>query len=304
MEPFRVHILGCGSATPTLRHYPSAQLIETRGHVFMVDCGEGAQIQLRRTHIHFSKLEAVFITHLHGDHCFGLPGLITSFGLLDRAAALHIFAPAMYEEMFHAQIRMFAPHLSYELVFHGVDTTAVQTVYETKSLEVSTIPLQHRIPCCGYLFREKPGLPHIRRDMIDFYKIPTCYINNIKNGMSWTTDDGETIPHERLVTPADPPRAYAYCSDTKYIPKLHTMLQGVTTLYHESTYCDDKAANAETHLHSTARQAAMVARDAHVRQLLIGHYSAGYTDNGIFLKEAKEVFDNTYLTDELAVFDV
>lgn len=270
----------------------------------MVDCGEGAQIQLRRSHIHFSKVEAVFITHMHGDHCFGLLGLITSFGLLDRSAPLHVFAPTDFQEIFNSMIATFAPHLGYNVVFHGVDATKAQIVYETKAIEISTIPLQHKIPCCGYLFREKPGLPHIRRDMIDFYKIPVCHINNIKNGMSWTTADGEVVPHERLVTPADPPRAYAYCSDTRYMPELHTMLCGVTTLYHESTYCDDKAANAESYLHSTARQAATVARDAKVQQLLLGHYSAGYTDSNRFLKEAKEVFDNTFLTDELAVFDV
>ncbi|MGX8695603.1 MAG: MBL fold metallo-hydrolase, partial [Prevotella sp.] len=169
MVPFRVHILGCGSALPTTRHYPSMQIVECRGKLFMIDCGEGAQLQLRRMSISFNKLGHIFITHIHGDHCFGLIGMISSFGLLGRTATLHIYGPAELEPMLTAQIKMFCHDLGYEVVFHPVDTTVHQVIYDDKSLQVESIPLEHRLPCCGFLIREKASLPHIRRDMLDLY---------------------------------------------------------------------------------------------------------------------------------------
>ena len=194
--------------------------------------------------------------------------------------------------------------IGYKVEFHAVDTTRHDVVYEDRSLLVESIPLNHRMPCCGYLFREKPGLPHIRRDMIDFYQIPLSQINNIKAGANWTTPDGELIRNERLTTPADAPRAYAYCSDTCYMPTLHEQLKGVNTLYHEATYANDKLKNAQKYFHSTAEQAAMVARDAHVDQLILGHYSARYEDESVLLREAQKVFPNVVLADENAIFDV
>lgn len=304
MEPFKVHILGCGSALPTLRHYASSQVVEVRDKVLMLDCAEGTQMQLRRCHVRFTKLSHVFITHLHGDHCFGLIGMISTFGLLGRTATLHIHAPKELEQMLQSQIDFFTHDLGYDIEFHPVDTTQKAVVYEDRSITVESIPLQHRMPTCGYLIREKQGLPHIRREMIDFYKIPTSQINNIKNGADWTTDDGEIIPNSRLVKSADTARSYAYCSDTKYIPTLHEMIKGVSTLYHESTYGEDHILQAEKYNHSTARQAAMVARDARVGKLLLGHYSSRYEDENVLLNEAKEVFENTFLTSEMAVFDV
>lgn len=304
MEPFRIHILGCGSALPTLHHYSSAQVVELRGKQFMIDCGEGTQMQLRRSRIRFTKLSAVFITHLHGDHCFGLIGMISTFGLLGRTAKLDVYAPAALEKMLDEQMRLFCHGLEYEVVFHAVDTTQQQVVYEDRSLTIETIPLEHRVPCCGYLFREKPTSPHIKRDMIDFYQIPISQINNIKAGADWTTAEGEHVPNSRLVEPADIPRSYAYCSDTRYIPTLHERIKGVTMLYHESTYGDDKLDGAEKYYHSTARQAAMVARDAKVGKLLLGHYSSRYEDEDVLLKEAKEVFSNSFLSDEQMIFDL
>lgn len=304
MEPFKVHILGCGSALPTLRHNASAQVVEVRGKLFLVDCGEGTQVQLRRSRLRFTKISAVFITHLHGDHCFGLIGLLSTFGLLGRTARLAIYAPAALESMLQQQMQLFCHDFDYEVDFHAVDTTQQQVVYEDRSLTVETIPLEHRMPCCGYLFREKPLLPHIRRDMIDYLQIPTSQINNIKAGADWTTADGEVISNDRLVEAADTPRSYAYCSDTRYMPKLATRLQGVSTLYHESTYGEDNLLMAQKYYHSTARQAALVARDAGVGQLLLGHYSSRYEDEQILLREAQEVFKNSHLTDENAVFDV
>ena len=305
MEPFRVHILGCGSALPTLRHMSSMQVVECRGKLFMVDCGEGAQVQLRRSGLSFEKLGHIFITHLHGDHCFGLIGIISTFGLLGRIATLHIHAPEELRPMLQAQLGMFFNYdIGYKVEFHGVDTKKQQVIYEDRSLTVETIPLNHRMPCAGYLFREKPSLPHIRREMIDLYNIPVSQINNIKSGQGYTLSDGTLIPHEKLVTPADAPRSYAYCSDTRYMPELHKMVKGVNTLYHESTYAQDKKDGAEKYYHSTAQQAAMVARDAQAGKLLLGHYSARYNDETVLLKEAQEIFPNTYLTDEMKVFDV
>lgn len=304
MEPFKIHILGCGSALPTLHHYASAQVVEMRGKQFMIDCGEGTQMQLRRSRIRFTKLSAVFITHLHGDHCFGLIGMISTFGLLGRTAKLDVYAPKELELMLQEQMRMFCHNFDYEVVFHAVDTRKQQVVYEDRSLTVESIPLEHRMPCCGYLFKEKATLPHIRRDMIDFYQIPVSQINNIKAGSDWITAEGETVPNSKLVEAADQPRSYAYCSDTRYIPTLHERIRGVTALYHESTYGEDNLQMAEKYYHSTARQAALVARDAGAGKLLLGHYSSRYEDENVLLNEAKQVFENSFLCDEQMVFEL
>ena len=270
----------------------------------MVDCGEGVQMQLRRLRIHFAKVNSVFISHLHGDHCFGLIGMISTFGLLGRTARLHIYAEERLDDMLSQQMNLFCRDLGYEVVFHPIDPSCQNTIYEDRSLTVETIPLNHRLPTCGFLFREKPSLPHIRRDMIDFYQIPTSQILNIKNGADWTTADGELIPNSRLVTPAAPPRSYAYCSDTRYMPSLHQSLKGVSTIYHESTYGEDNLQMAQKYYHSTARQAAMVARDAGAGQLILGHYSSRYNDERVLLDEAREVFANVRLSNELDVIDV
>ena len=304
MEPFKVHILGCGSALPTLQHNASSQIVELREKLFMIDCGEGTQIQLRRSRIHFSKIIAVFISHLHGDHCFGLPGMISTFGMTGRTAPLHIYAPAAFEPILEQTLSFFCQGLEFKVVFHAVDTTQNKVVYEDRSLTVETIPLQHRIDCCGYLFREKPILPHIRRDMIDFYKIPISQINNIKAGADWVTAEGEVIANSRLTTPAEPARSYAYCSDTRYIKTLHELVKGVSTLYHESTYSAEDAERARIYWHSTSQDAAKVARDASVGKLLLGHFSARYNNESQLLEEAKEIFPNSYLTCEGATFDI
>ncbi|MBQ9357279.1 MAG: ribonuclease Z [Prevotella sp.] len=305
MEPFRIHILGCGSALPTIRHFSAMQVVECRGKLFMIDCGEGAQIQLRRSSIAFERLSHIFISHLHGDHCFGLIGIISTFGLLGRRSTLHIHAPKELQPMLEAQLKMFFNYdLGYEVLFHPVDTTRQDIVFEDHSLTVESIPLEHRMPCSGYLIREKPTLPHIRRDMLDMYEIPVSQINNIKAGQGYTLPDGTFIPHEQLVTPPHPIRSYAYCSDTRYMPNLHERIKDVSTLYHESTYANDKVDSAEKYYHSTAQQAAQVALSANAGKLLLGHYSARYNDETILLNEAKKVFKNSFLTNEMDVFDV
>ena len=235
MEDFKVHVLGCGSARPSMRHYASSQVVEIRGKMMLVDCAEGTQMLLMRARINFNKIKAVFISHLHGDHCLGLIGLISSFGLLGRKAPLLVCAPAAFENLFWEMMATFCGGLDYEVNFLPLDTSKQGVVYDDRTLSVTTIPLEHRVPCCGFLFREKPMLPHIRRDMIDFHSIPVSQINNIKQGADWVTADGDVVPNRLLVTPAAPPRSYAYCSDTRYIPTLYQQLKGVSLLYHEST---------------------------------------------------------------------
>ncbi len=304
MEPFKVHILGCGSATPTTRHFPSSQVVEVRGRLFMVDCGEGTQLQLRRSRLGFGRLAAVFISHLHGDHCFGMPGMLSTFGLLGRVAPLHVYAQGDYGPELERQLRFFCRDLGYEVVFHAVDPTRWDVVYEDGNVTVTTIPLEHAVPCCGYLFREKPGPPHLRRDMLDFCGIPPCRRGAIKGGADWEMPDGTVVPNSRLTLPADPARSYAYCSDTRYVPGLCGPLRGVDLLYHESTYCDDRAVYAEMYGHSTARQAAMVARQAGAGRLVLGHYSSRYDDEDMFLREARDVFPDTLLAREMDVLNV
>ena len=304
MEPFKIHILGCGSALPTSRHNASSQVVELRDKMFMIDCGEGTQMQMRRSHIRFTKVGHIFISHLHGDHCFGLIGLISTFGLLGRTARLHIYATKELGPMLQAQLDLFCDRLGYEVEFHPIDTRQQQVIYEDRSLTVSTIPLEHRLPTCGFLFQEKPTAPHIRKEKIDFYRIPISQIGNIKAGADWTTEDGKVVPNQQLVYPAETPRSYAYCSDTRYMPDLGQRIRGVTALYHESTYADDNLLMAEKYFHSTARQAALVARDAQARQLILGHYSSRYEDENILLDEARQVFESTILADENMVVNL
>lgn len=304
MEPFRVHILGCGSALPTLKHNPSSQIVEIRGKCFMIDCGEGTQTQLRRSKIKFTRISAVFISHVHGDHCFGLIGMVSTFGMLGRTAPLHIYAPAGFSNIMKMQIDFFCKDLEYEVVFHDVDTNANNIIYEDRSLTVETVPLSHRVPCCGFIFREKQTLPHILRDMTDYYKVPVSQFNNIKNGVDWVDEEGNVIPYTRLTTPSELARSYAYCSDTKYLPMLHECLKDVCVLYHESTYSKEDEDMAKMYFHSTAAQAAQVASDANVGKLVLGHYSARYEDENRLLEEAKNIFPNTVLSDEGLIIDV
>ncbi|MCI6118767.1 MAG: ribonuclease Z [Prevotella sp.] len=304
MTPFRIHILGCGSALPTLRHNPSSQIVEMRDKQFMIDCGEGTQLQLRRSRIRFTKLGHVFISHLHGDHCFGLIGMISTFGMLGRTAPLHIFAHKDLQPILQSQIDYFCQGLEFEVIMHAIDPELNDVIYDDRSLTVTTIPLSHRIPCCGFLFKEKPLLPHIRRDLVDMYGIPLSQINNIKKGMDWTSPEGEVISSDKLTLPSDPPRSYAYCSDTTYDPGIAKMIEGTDTLYHECTYADEERGRARKHFHSTASEAASIARDAHARQLVLGHFSARYDNETAMLKQARAIFPNSVLAAEGKVIDI
>ncbi|MCM1109479.1 MAG: ribonuclease Z [Clostridium sp.] len=304
MENFDIHILGCGSALPTTRHNPSSQVISLRGKLYMIDCGEGTQLQMRRSQLNFNRLGHIFLSHLHGDHCFGLPGLISTMGLLGRTADLHIHAPAEYESMLQNQLDFFCSQLTFKVVFHPIDTTLHACIYEDRSVSVHSIPLKHRVPCCGFLFHEAATLPHIRRDMIDFYGIPNHQINNIKHGADWQDEEGNIIPNSRLTLPAAPPRSYAYCSDTLYLPSLTGLLKNVNLLYHEATFGSDQQKRARETRHSTAEQAAMIARDCGAKRLCIGHYSARYTDENILLEEARKVFAETVAAQENMILSI
>ena len=298
MEKFELHILGCGSALPTTRHFATSQVVNLRDKLFMIDCGEGAQMQLRKSRLKFSRLNHIFISHLHGDHCFGLMGLISTFGLLGRTAELHIYSPKGLEELLTPMLNFFCHTLAYKVIFHEFDTRQTSVVYEDRSMTVTTIPLQHRIPCCGFLFAEKARPNHIIRDMVDFYKVPVYELNRIKNGSDYVTPEGEVIANTRLTRPSDPPRKYAYCSDTIFRPEIVKQLSGVDLLFHEATFAESELARAKETYHTTAAQAARIALEAGVRQLVIGHFSARYEDESILLKEASAVFPNTILAKE------
>ena len=298
MEKFELHILGCGSALPTTRHFATSQVVNLRDKLFMIDCGEGAQMQLRKSRLKFSRLNHIFISHLHGDHCFGLMGLISTFGLLGRTAELHIHSPKGLEELLTPMLNFFCHTLAYKVIFHEFDTRQTSVVYEDRSMTVTTIPLQHRIPCCGFLFAEKARPNHIIRDMVDFYKVPVYELNRIKNGSDYVTPEGEVIANTRLTRPSDPPRKYAYCSDTIFRPEIVEQLSGVDLLFHEATFAESELARAKETYHTTAAQAARIALEAGVRQLVIGHFSARYEDESILLTEASAVFPNTILAKE------
>lgn len=298
MEKFELHILGCGSALPTTRHFATSQVVNLRDKLFMIDCGEGAQMQLRKSRLKFSRLNHIFISHLHGDHCFGLMGLISTFGLLGRTAELHIHSPKGLEELLTPMLNFFCHTLAYKVIFHEFDTRQTSVVYEDRSMTVTTIPLRHRIPCCGFLFAEKARPNHIIRDMVDFYKVPVYELNRIKNGSDYVTPEGEVIANTRLTRPSDPPRKYAYCSDTIFRPEIVEQLSGVDLLFHEATFAESELARAKETYHTTAAQAARIALEAGVHQLVIGHFSARYEDESILLKEASAVFPNTILAKE------
>lgn len=298
MEKFEIHILGCGSALPTTRHQATSQVLNIREKLFMIDCGEGTQVQLRRSRLRFSRLNHIFISHLHGDHCFGLIGLISTYAMLERTAQLHIYAHADLQRLLAPQLDYFCKGMTFEVVFHPFNPSERTVIYEDRSVSVETIPLRHRLPTCGFLFREKPTSRHIRRDMIDFYQIPVYMINRIKNGEDYMLDDGTCIPCDRLTLPADPPRSYAYCSDTAYLPRIVEQIQGVDLLFHEATFASSEAVRARQTFHSTAEQAAKIALDAQVKKLVIGHFSARYETEAVLLEEASAVFPNTVLAAE------
>lgn len=298
MTPFEVTLLGCGSATPTVRHAATAQAVNIRDKLYLVDCGEGAQLQMRKMHIRFNRLTHIFISHLHGDHCFGLPGLISTLGMLRRKGELVIHGPYELEEFLRPILTIFCKDMGYAVRLNLINPNEHTLVMENRSISVWSIPLKHRIPTCGYLFAEKPGEAHLIREMIDFYQVPVKALRDIKRGADFITPEGMTVPHARLTRPADQPRRYAFCSDTAFAPSIIPYIEGVDCLYHEATFMEADLPRAKETFHSTARQAAEIARRAGVKKLVIGHYSARYDDLRPLLAEAQAVFPDTVAGNE------
>lgn len=298
MADFELNILGCGSALPTTRHMATSQVINLRDKLYMIDCGEGTQLQMRRMRIKFSRLNHIFISHLHGDHCFGLPGLISTLGMLGRNGDLVIHGPKEIENYMQPILNVFCKELPYKIHFNLIDPHKHELVMEDRSLSVYSIPLKHRIPTCGYLFAEKPKEAHLIKDMADFYQIPVKELPAIKRGADYVTSEGTIVPNSRLTRPALPPKKYAYCSDTAYNESILPIIEGVDLLYHEATFADCDIARAKETFHSTARQAAEIAKKAQVKRLIIGHYSARYEELSMIKNEAESVFSNTILGNE------
>lgn len=301
---FKIHVLGCGSAKPTLRHQPSSTVINHRENLFMVDCGEGAQRAFQAHRLNFSRLGHIFLTHLHGDHVLGLPGLVSTLGLGGTGGSLTIHTFAEGAEILSNIFKFFARDIPFEIKFNIIDPKAEAVVFENSSLTVRTIPLRHRVPDVGYIFEEKPNMRHIRRDMIDFHKVPVAKIHDIKAGADFIKPDGTVIPNVMLTSDPTPSRSYAHISDTSYLPYIAEKIGAVDLLYHETTYLNQHEKEAKDRFHSTARQAAMVARDAGAKQLLVGHYSSRYKTDEDFRKEALDIFPNVILGKEGLVIDL
>lgn len=304
MAEFNINILGCGSALPTTRHLATSQVVDLRDKLYMIDCGEGTQVQMRRMRVRFGRLAHIFISHLHGDHCFGLPGLISTLGMLGRTGELVVHGPKEIESYLRPVMDLFCRGMEFEVRFNPVDTRSHSLVMEDRSLSVYSIPLKHRIPTCGYLFAEKPKEAHIIREMTDFYQVPVRCMKDIKQGLDYVTPEGEVVPNSRLTRPAAPPKRYAFCSDTAYNRSIIPIVEGVDLLYHEATFAECDLARAKETFHSTARQAAEIARDARVKRLVIGHYSARYEDLSELHREAEAVFPGTILGNEGMVITV
>ena len=304
MQKATLTILGCGSALPTKKNFPTAQLVELRDKQFLIDCGEGTQIRLRQMGLKTNRLGHIFISHLHGDHCFGLIGLISSFGMMNRTADLHIHAHPDLEKIMSSQLDYFCSDLTFKVVFHAINPRKHELIFEDRSVQVFSIPLNHRVPCCGFLFEEKPRDRHILREMIDFYCIPTWRIPKIKLGEDFVTDAGEIISNTLLTTSSEAPKRFAYCSDTAYSEKIIPIIEGVDCLFHEATFMEEEIKRAKSTGHSVARQAGEIAKLAKVKKLIIGHYSARYNSHTALLKEAKAVFENTVLGEDMEVYEL
>lgn len=298
MSNFEVKILGCGSATPTLNHHPTSQVLNIREKLFMIDCGEGTQLQMRKYKVNFTRLSHIFISHLHGDHCFGLIGLISTLDLLGRTGDIYIHSEPSLQALLEPQIKFFASHLAFQVHFVAYNPKKSDVIYDDRSLKVTTIPLIHRIPCAGFLFEEKQAAAHIIPEMIKFYKVPVRQIADIKAGADFISEEGEVVANARLTHPAQPAKKYAYCSDTAYNEKIVPIIEKADLLFHESTFREADLAKAERTFHSTASQAATIARMAQVKELMIGHYSARYNSLQPLLDEAREIFPNTMLANE------
>lgn len=289
-------ILGYNSAIPTVKSSPTAQFLEMDERCFLIDCGEGTQVQLRKAKAKFSKINHIFISHLHGDHCFGLPGLIASFRLLGRDQELHVYGPKGIKKMLETIFEITETHRGFQIVYHELEGDQSQKVYEDDKLEVWTIPLDHRIYCNGYLFREKPKDRRLNMAEISKYpEIEICDYHNLKRGKDFVLSDGYVLKNEVLTTDPEPPVSYAFCSDTRFKEDIIPIIENVDVLYHESTFLHDLKEMADYTGHTTAKEAAIIALRAGVKKLILGHFSNRYADLTVFTDEAREYFPNTFL---------
>lgn len=299
----KLTILGCYAATPRTITNPTSQVLEIRNRMFLIDCGEGTQVQLRKNKLKFSKINHIFISHLHGDHFYGLVGLISTFMLLNRQTDLHVYGPKGIKEIILLQLRYSNSYTGYNLYFHELDSKESEVVYEDEKVIVKTIPLKHRIYTNGFLFQEKIGDRKLNVDAVQEYKIDTCYYQKIKNGRDITLDDGTVIPNAEITFDPIQPKSYAFCSDTMYDESIISIIENCDVLYHETTFLESEADKAEKTMHSTAKQAATIAAKANVKQLILGHYSTRYDSIDLFRQEAEIVYSDVLLADDGKTFE-
>lgn len=299
----KLTILGCYAATPRTFTNPTSQILEIKNRLFLIDCGEGTQVQLRKNKIRFSKINHIFISHLHGDHFFGLIGLVSTFTLLNRNTDLHIYGPKGIKEIIKLQLRLANSWTNYGLHFHELESNESEIVFEDDKVIVKTIPLQHRIYTNGFLFEEKIDTRKLNTDAVQNYEIDKCYYQNIKNGKDITLDDGRVIDNAKLTFDPTPPKSYAFCSDTAYNEAIIPIIKGVDVLYHESTFLESEETLAGKTMHSTAKEAATIALKANVKQLVLGHYSTRYENISLFKEEAETIFPEVLLADDGRSFD-
>ena len=301
---FELTILGSNSALPTSNRYPTAQVLEVPGRCFLIDCGEGTQIQLRRNKISFSSIQHIFISHLHGDHYYGLIGLISTMNLMGIKGELHIYAHSELKNLIQPQLDQIRGELTVQPVFHPLNFKKPQTIFESRTVEVISFPVRHSLPTCGFLFREKQKPANIRKEMISMYDIPIAKIKEIKEGADFESANGTVVPNSELTIPPPHPTSYAFCTDTAFHPPIAEIIQGVDVLYHESTFLEELKELAAKTLHSTAKEAAEMAILAGAKKLIIGHFSARFKKTDRFLEEAKQVFDNTEVAIEGKTFQI
>lgn len=299
---FELTTLGTGAALPARGRYPSAQLLNANERLYLIDCGEGTQERLRQAEVNFSRIERIVISHLHGDHYLGLMGLVSTMHLLGRTSALHVHGPAELKEIVHVQLRASGTYLRYPLQFHAVAPVSGGAVFEDDRVVVTALALKHRIPTTGYRFTERQAPRNLRLDKLAV--VPHYLRNAVKAGEDLVLADGTRIPNAELTHPPAAPRSYAYCSDTAFAPELVPFLAGVDLLYHEATFTELLAARAKETFHSTARQAATIAKEAGVGRLLLGHFSSRYKNNDDLLAEARAVFPRTELSEEGRSFSI
>lgn len=297
-------ILGCYAATPRTFTNPTSQVLEIRNRLFLIDCGEGTQVQLRKNKIKFSAINHIFISHLHGDHFYGLIGLISTFNLLNRNNDLTVYGPKGIEEIIKLQLKLSNSWPQYELKFVELTSKDSETIFEDDKVIVKTIPLKHRIYTNGFLFHEKIQERKLNIEAVTNYGIEKCYFQNIKNGKNVTLDDGTIIPNENLSFDPPAPKNYAFCSDTVYDENIITLIQNVDVLYHEATFLESEAALANKTMHSTAKQAAMIALKSNCKRLILGHYSTRYESIKLFKEEAQTIFENCDLGDDGKTFEL